>query len=83
MNEFRAVFTGFWLGLAALMITAARRPENVVLGDLCGLALALQAGGRLLSVVLDGVPRSDWIVIMVGEAIAGATVLILRPRRSG
>ena len=37
-NEFHAVFTGFWLGLFALMITAARRPDDQRLGDLCGLA---------------------------------------------
>ena len=55
-NEFRAIFVGFWLALAAMMITAARRPDVRLLGDLCGWALVLQAAGRALSVALDGVP---------------------------
>jgi hypothetical protein len=82
MNEFRAVFTGFWLGLAAMLFTAARRPELVILGDLCGLALLLQAMGRLLSVVLDGAPRADFVAAMIGEALTGAIVLAIRPRRA-
>ena len=45
-NEFHAVFTGFWLGLSALMITAARRPDDQRLGDLCSLAIGLQATAR-------------------------------------
>jgi hypothetical protein len=79
MNEFRAVFVGFWLALAAMMLTAARRPSLGVLGDLCGLALLLQAAGRLLSVALDGVPRTQFVAAMIGEAVAGAIVLAARP----
>lgn len=81
-NEFRAIFVGFWLALAAMLLTAARRPELVLLGDLCGLALLLQAAGRLLSVAVDGVPRGEFLTAMVGEAIAGAAVLALRPPRA-
>jgi hypothetical protein len=82
MNEFRAVFIGFWLALAVALFTAARRPSLVVLGDFCGLALLLQAAGRLLSVALDGVPRAEFLVVMVGEALAGITVLAARPPRT-
>jgi hypothetical protein len=78
MNEFRAVFSGFWLALAVLFIVAARRPEITLLGDLGGLALVLQAGGRLLSMVVDGRPRIEFVVAMVGEALAGAAILLLR-----
>src|SRR5690349_973030 len=78
MNEFRAVFMGFWIGLAAMMITAAKRPEETLLGDLCGLALLLQTGGRLVSVCLDGVPQLPLLLAMIGEAIAGAIVLVGR-----
>ena len=82
MNEFRAVFVGFWLALAAMLVTAARRPALVVLGDLCGLALLLQALGRILSVAVDGVPRTDFLAAMIGEGVAGILVLAARPRRS-
>lgn len=78
MNEFRAIFTGFWLALAVLFIVAARRPEMTLLGDLGGLALVLQAGGRLLSLVVDGRPRTEFVVAMIGEALAGAVVLLTR-----
>jgi hypothetical protein len=79
LNEFRAVFVGFWLALATMLLVAARDPRRVLLGDLCGLALLLQAGGRLLSIAVDGVPRTEFVLAMVGEAFAGATVLICRP----
>jgi hypothetical protein len=39
-NELHAVFTGFWLGLAALLFTAARAPEDQRLGDPCERASA-------------------------------------------
>ncbi len=79
-NEFRAVFVGFWLALATSMIIAARRPALSTLGDLCGLALLLQAGGRLLSVATDGRPSLPFLGAMVGEALAGAIVLLGRAR---
>lgn len=81
-NEFRAVFVGFWLALATAMIIAARRPALTILGDLCGLALLLQAAGRLLSVAVDGKPSLPFLGAMIGEAIAGATVLLGRIGRS-
>ncbi len=77
-NEFRAVFVGFWLALATAMIVAARRPALTTLGDLCGLALLLQAAGRLLSVAVEGPPSLPFLGAMVGEAIAGITVLLGR-----
>ena len=82
-NEFRAIFVGFWLALATMLFVAARRPDRVLLGDMCGLALAAQAGGRLLSVIVDGVPRAEFMLAMVGEMIAGAIVLGCRPGRPG
>jgi hypothetical protein len=77
-NEFRAVFVGFWLALAISMIVAARRPALTTLGDLCGLALLLQAAGRLLSVTVDGKPSLSFLGAMIGEAMAGAIVLLAR-----
>ncbi|HTQ48090.1 MAG TPA: DUF4345 family protein [Polyangiaceae bacterium] len=79
-NEFRAVFVGFWLALATSMIVAARRPALSTLGDLCGIALVLQAMGRLPSVAVDGRPSVPFLGAMVGEALAGAVVLLGRVR---
>jgi hypothetical protein len=75
-NEFRAVYSGFWLALCAAMITAARRPAEALLGDLCGVMLLLQASGRVLSLALDGRPAPEFLAAMVAEAVAGATILV-------
>src|SRR5690242_3676312 len=56
LDEFRAVYTGFWLSLAVAMITAARRTDVPLLGDICGVMLLLQALGRAASFALDGRP---------------------------
>ncbi|HEY8072625.1 MAG TPA: DUF4345 family protein [Labilithrix sp.] len=75
-NEFRAVYTGFWLALAAAMITAARRPDVPLLGDLCGLMLLLQAAGRVVSLAVDGVPAPQFVAAMFAEASAAAAILV-------
>ena len=51
------------------------------LGDLCGLALLLQAAGRLLSVAADGRPSLPFLAAMIGEALAGAIVLLGHTQR--
>ncbi|MFN7135019.1 MAG: DUF4345 family protein [Myxococcales bacterium] len=78
--QFRAVFTGFWLGLTALMVTAARRVELTVLGDLAGLFILLQACARFASMALDGVPRLEFVGAAVGELLVGLTILVIKPR---
>ncbi len=75
-NEFRAVFTGFWLALGVAMITAARRPDVPLLGDLCGLMILLQSGARLVSIIVDGRPSPQFVVAMLGEALAAAAILL-------
>ncbi len=77
-NEFHAVFTGFWLGLFALMITAARRPEDQRLGDLCGLAIGLQATARFVSMAMHGVPSASFVSAALGEAVTAALILQYR-----
>jgi hypothetical protein len=77
-NEFHAVFTGFWLGLAALMITAARKPEQRLLGDLCGVAIGLQALARLYSVIAHGTPSSSFTSAMIGEMVTAVAILQAR-----
>jgi hypothetical protein len=77
-NEFRAVFTGFWLGLFVMMITAARDPGDRRLGDLCGLAIGLQSLARLYAVLVHGVPGASFVAAMLGEMVTA--VLILQGR---
>ena len=79
LNQFRAVFIGFWCGLGALMLTAARRTDLPLLGDLCGVLLVCQALGRLLSLGLDGMPDLRFVGAMVLELSSGIVVLAARP----
>lgn len=74
-NEFHAVFTGFWLGLCAWMLTAARRWEDRRLGDLAGIAIGLQALARLLSIVMHGTPAPSFTSAMLGEMVTAALIL--------
>jgi hypothetical protein len=76
-NEFRAVYTGFWLSLGVAMITAARRPDVPILGDVCGVMLFLQASGRILSLALDGRPAPEFLVAMVAEMMGALTILVV------
>jgi uncharacterized protein DUF4345 len=80
MNEFRAVYTGFWLSLAIAMITAVRRPDVPLLGDICGAMLLLQATGRALSFGLDGRPKWTFVAAFVAELLSAITILALRKR---
>lgn len=81
LAEFRAVFLGFWLSLTVLMVTAARRDDVPLLGDLCGLMLLLQASARILSLVVDGVPNLTFLGAAAGEL--GSALAILAPRVLG
>lgn len=74
-NEFHAVFTGFWLGLCAWMLTAARRWEDRRLGDLAGIAIGLQALARLLSMVMHGTPAPSFTSAMLGEMVTAVLIL--------
>jgi hypothetical protein len=74
-NEFHAVFTGFWLGLCAWMLTAARRWEDRRLGDLAGIAIGLQALARLLSIVMHGAPAASFTSAMLGEMVTAVLIL--------
>lgn len=81
-NEFRAVYTGFWIALAAAMFTAARHVRLALLGDLCALMLVCQAAGRAMSFVLDGRPSWPFIAAFWLELLGGLTVLAMRVPRS-
>jgi hypothetical protein len=79
-NEFRAVFTGFWIALLLLFFAAIKRKDVPILGNLCAAALLLQASGRALSFALDGIPPPPVIAAFVAEVISGVVILAARPR---
>ncbi len=82
LNEYRAVFIGFWIGLTVLFFTAARRVEEPLLGDIGFFMIFLQAMGRLLSFVLDGIPGPLFVIFFFGETTVSVIGLILRPTPS-
>jgi hypothetical protein len=79
-NEFRAVFVGFWTGLGITLLTASRRTDVPLLGDLCGLMILLQSLARAVSFVIDGIPAPTFVGAFALELITGASILLLRPR---
>jgi len=81
LNQFRAIFMGFWASLAYAMITAARKPERIMLGDVCGVMLLLQALGRAVSMVVDGVPSLQFVGAFLGELLMAVLVLLPRATR--
>ena len=79
LNEFRAIYVGLWFSTAVLLVVALRRIHEPVLGDLGALLVLGQTGGRILSVLLDGMPSARVWPIFVLEAIGGLALLIVRP----
>jgi hypothetical protein len=75
MNELRAIFIGFWLGLGWLFFRAI---HDEALAKIGGTMLLLQAAGRAFSLAADGVPSAPFLAAMIAELIAAA--LILRPK---
>src|SRR6478735_7830794 len=61
-NEHRAIYLGLWLAHALYFTVAARRVDQPILGDLGALLLLGQPAGRLVSLILDGLPSSSmWL----------------------
>lgn len=80
LSEFRAVYVGLWLATAALLIVAARRVADPLLGDLGAMLVLGQTAGRLVSLVLDGMPSARIWPIFILEALGGVALLVVRPR---
>jgi hypothetical protein len=78
LSEFRAIYTGFWLSLGFTMITAARREDVPLLGDICGVMLLAQALGRLASFAVDGRPGLPFIAAFVAELASALTIFAPR-----
>jgi hypothetical protein len=79
LSEFRAVYVGLWLATSALLIVALRRIQEPLLGDLGAMLVLGQVGGRILSVLLDGVPSARIWPVFILEAVGGLLLLIVRP----
>jgi uncharacterized protein DUF4345 len=80
-NEFRAIYLGLWLATAVLLVIAARRIHEPILGDLGALLILGQVFGRLVSLLVDGIPGPRiWSIFML-ELAGGAAILLVRPSR--
>jgi hypothetical protein len=80
LNEFRAVYIGFWIGLTILFWTSIKKFEIAILGDLALLLVMLQSLGRLLSFALDGMPSERFIIVFFLEFGTSLLGLIMRPK---
>ncbi len=80
LNEFRAVYIGFWIGLTILFFTAAKKLQLAILGDLALLLVMLQSLGRLMSFAVDGIPDKRFVLVFFLEFGTSLLGLIMRPR---
>jgi hypothetical protein len=79
LSEFRAIYVGLWLSIAAVLLVAGRRVEQGLLGDLAAGLILGQTLGRLLSLVLDGPPTSRIWPMFALETLGGIALLLVRP----
>jgi hypothetical protein len=78
-NEFRAIYLGLWLATAVMLVIAARRVRDAILGDLGALLILGQVLGRLVSLILDGLPGPSIWAIGSLELVGGLVILAVRP----
>lgn len=83
LSEFRAIYVGLWLATSVLLVIALRRVQQALLGDLCAILVLGQTFGRIVSLLLDGIPSGRVLPIFVLEAIGGVALLLVRPSDSG
>jgi len=78
-SEFRAVYLGLWLATAVMLVIAAQRIRDPLPGDLGALLILGQVFGRLVSLVVDGLPgRATWSIFAL-ELLGGVVILVVRP----
>lgn len=82
LNEFRAVYMGFWIGLTILFFAAAWKIEFALLGDLALTMVLMQSLGRLLSFIKDGRPSTRFILVFFLEIVTSLAGLLIRPGTS-
>jgi hypothetical protein len=81
LSEFRAIYVGLWLATAAVFVVALRRVDLALLGDLGAILLLGQTFGRIVSLLLDGIPSGRVWPMFVLEAVGGIALLAVRPSR--
>ncbi len=79
LNEFRAIYVGLWLATAVLLVIAANRVQEAILGDFCAILVLGQVAGRAVSVLLDALPSERVLTMLALEAIGGLALLLVRP----
>ena len=82
LSEFRAIYVGLWLATSAFLVIALRRVRDALLGDLCALLVLGQTSGRVLSLILDGLPSERVWPMFLLEAVGGIALLLVRPSSS-
>jgi hypothetical protein len=80
LNEYRAIYVGLWLATAALLLIAAVRARDALLGDLGALLILGQSFGRCLSLILDGLPSERIWPVFALELAGGLALILLRSR---
>jgi len=79
-SQFYAVYVGMRLAQAMLALLAARSGDQPLLVDLTALFLLAQPAGRLVAAFAIGLPKGVLLAVCVVEAVAGLSLLALRPR---
>jgi hypothetical protein len=77
-NEFRAVYVGLWGAHAAACALAIKHIHNALTGDVIGMLVIGQGVGRVVSLVVDGVPTAAMWPMFVVELVGGT---MIRPTR--
>lgn len=79
-NEFRAVYVGVWTATSILFFTATWYNQIALIGDLGAILILGQVGGRLLSLLLDGIPSEKILPVFTVELISSLAILLIRPK---
>ncbi len=79
LSEHRAVYVGLWLAHVVVLGWAAYRVDLLHLGDVAGLLILGQVVGRVLSLLLDGLPDIRIAPVAVAELAAGCLLFVTRP----
>lgn len=83
LSEFRAIYVGLWLASAVCLVVAMRQVHVALLGDFCAILVLGQTAGRIISLLLDGIPSKRVWPIFLLEAVGGIALLGVRPSEPG
>jgi len=82
LSDARADYGGCAIGIGLFLAICAMRPEWRAAGLLCtAFSLAGFAGGRLLSLALDGMPQPLILILLAAEAGGAITAAVLYAKR--